>query len=332
MKTEEIAFDKAVQLLKPFSKKKPLRASWQFFSTFIFLWLSLFFSFYFFTDTPWIVFLTIPSTVIFMCRSYVLEHDAGHQNLFRSPHLNNFVGNLCGFGIMIPFSMWKLIHNSHHTHVGNLDKRDSNPEVWTMTVKEFNSSSRFKRSLYRFMRSKFGRLIITPTLNFGIAGRLIHPKYSRNAIISVLFHNVVYGLFFWLLIYKFGWLSFILCYVIPLILFFGVAAFSLYGQHQFEQTYWKRKDDWSWKTASMFGSTNLQAPFWFRWLVGNVVHHTAHHVNPNIPNFKLHKAQLLMDETFEVNKIPINEVWNWLGLALWDEEQQKLVPIKNASK
>lgn len=323
-------FNHAAQLLKPFAKKNILRAGFHFYFTILLVWSSIAFGLFLFETKTWIVFITIPITTVFMCRSYVLEHDAGHYNLFRNKKINDIAGNIVGFGIMIPFSVWRYIHDSHHMHVGNLDKRGLNPEVWTMTVREFRASSKKKQLFYRMMRSRFGRLIITPTLNFGIAGRLIHPKYSREAIASVLVHNILYVFLLWYLLVNFSFSTVFFSYILPLIFFFGVAAFTLYGQHQFEDTYWKSDKEWSWKHASMHGSTNLQAPKWFRWIVGNVLHHSAHHINPNIPSYHLHNAQLELIKVYDHNTLPVREVWCWLDLALWDEDQEKLISFKKA--
>jgi len=115
-------------------------------------------------------------------------------------------------------------------------------------------------------------------------------------------------------------------------LFYGIAAFTFYGQHQFEDTYWRPDAEWNWKKATMYGATDLQSPVWFRWLIGNVVYHTAHHMHTQVPFYRLHEAQEALNNEFHFKKISITEVWYLLGLSLWDEEKQKLVPIKNASK
>jgi omega-6 fatty acid desaturase (delta-12 desaturase) len=276
--------------------------------------------------------VSIPITVAFMCRSYVIEHDCGHHSYFRSANLNDLAGNLLGFGITIPYSMWKFVHNSHHMHVGNLDKRDFNPEVWTMTITEFQNAPTLKRVLYRFIRSRFARLIIVPSINYGLACRLIHPNFNKKAIFSVVTHNILYFFLFWLVISKIGFFTVFIIYFLPLILFFGIAAFTFYGQHQFEDTYWKPEAEWNWKNATMYGATNLQSPVWFRWLVGNVVCHTAHHIHTQVPFYRLHEAQEALNNEFQFKKISISEVWHLLELSLWDEENQKLVPIKNANK
>ncbi len=331
MNSEE--FDKAIKILQPYAIRNQYYAISQLILTILMLYFGILLSYYsILNSTFWILVVSIPITVAFMCRSYVIEHDCGHQSYFRSANLNDLTGNIIGFGIMIPYSMWKFIHNSHHMHVGNLDKRNFNPEVWTMTITEFRNATKIKRTLYRIMRSRFARLIIVPTINYGLVFRLIHPNFNKKAIFSVLIHNILYLLLFWLIISKIGFLSVFIIYFLPLILFFAIAAFTFYGQHQFEDTYWRADAEWNWKEATMYGASDLQSPVWFRWLIGNVVCHTAHHIHFQVPFYRLHEAQKALNNEFHFKRISITEVWHLLGLGLWDEEKQKLVPIKNASK
>ncbi|MEY4572881.1 MAG: hypothetical protein RLZ10_2138 [Bacteroidota bacterium] len=326
-------FDKALKILQPYAKRDYYYVYRELIMTITLLWGGVFLSFYFVQSSyNWMLFFSIPLTVAFMCRSYVIVHDCGHQSYFKSGKLNDLFGNILGFGIMIPYSMWKFVHDSHHRHVGNLSKRDFNPEVWTMTLTEYRKASMIKRNLYRFMRSRFARLLIVPTINYGLACRLIHPNFSRNAMISVLIHNVIYFILFWIIISKLGFVALFMIYFLPLILFFGIAAYTFYGQHQFEETYWRNEENWNWKEATMYGATDLQAPAWYRWLIGNVVYHTAHHIHFQIPFYRLHEAQRALNKEFEFEKISITEVWDLLGLALWDEDNCKLVSIKTANK
>ena len=197
MKSRQQQFEQASELLKAFTAKNIPLAHWYFFSTLFILWSSLFLSHYFFHHFSWGLVLSIPLCTLFMCRSYVIEHDCGHGSFYRSENANSIAGNLMGFGILIPYSLWKHIHHSHHLNVGNLDKRAFNPEIWTMTVDEYQQSSIFKKLGYRFMRSKFTRFTITPTINLGLMFRFVHPRFNWKANISVIVHDILYIVILW---------------------------------------------------------------------------------------------------------------------------------------
>lgn len=326
-------FEVAQGILKRFSKKDIPFALREFIITVLGLWSSIFLSYFALNSGyKFLLTLTIPSTVAFMCRSYVIEHDCGHQSYFRTSIGNNLAGTIMGFGIMIPFQMWTMIHDSHHKNVGNLSMRHFNPEIWTMTVNEFQEAPSWKKMLYRFMRSRFTRLMISPTINFGIGSRLIHPNYSKSAKISVIIHDLIYLILFWILIYSFGFQNFMFIYLIPLILFFGIAAFTFYGQHQFEDTYWREGNEYNWKEATFYGASDISSPSWFRWLVGNVVCHSAHHIYTSVPFYRLHDAQKALNNEFNFKQITLTEVWQMMGLKLWDPQSRKLVSFESVMK
>jgi omega-6 fatty acid desaturase (delta-12 desaturase) len=322
--------DEAIRRLLPFSQKNEKKATLQISGTFIALISSLVISYFFYTFFRPGLFISIPSTVVFMCRSYVVLHDCGHGSFFKSDTLNKFVGNIFGFFILIPFGMWRFIHNSHHLHVGNLDKRNLNPEVWTLTINEYRKTSSFKKIAYRFMRSKFTRFVIAPTINFLLIFRLLHPEFNRTAKFSVIIHDIVYvGLVF--LSWKLSLLSMlILIFLFPLILFYSIAAFTFYTQHQFEDTYWEGDENWDYKTASFYGANSLDAPSWFKWLTGNVVYHNAHHLVPTIPNFKLEEAQNALTSIIPFKLTQFNDVFKLFSQKIWDERTRKLVSFQDA--
>jgi len=88
-------------------------------------------SIYSYTIHPWLpVIFWIPIAMI-LSRFLVFEHDCGHNSLFNKRSHNLLVGKICGFLVMIPSSLWNLMHNTHHGLVGNLSKRSANPELWT---------------------------------------------------------------------------------------------------------------------------------------------------------------------------------------------------------
>jgi acyl-lipid omega-6 desaturase (Delta-12 desaturase) len=327
--TDQIDYKRLVYTLKPYAVKNITIANYQLVTTFVMLWSAILLSYYLVSTSNYLLLIaSIPLTTAFMCRSYVIEHDCGHQSFYRRRLFNTIAGNIMGFGILIPYSMWKFIHDSHHSHVGNLDKREFNPEIWTMTVREFKNSPPLKRLAYRIMRSRFTRLIIVPTINFGIVFRLVHPKFSREAIAAVLIYDLIYALIFYFIIGHIGFTAFFLVFIFPLILFYCIAAFTFYAQHQFEETYWENDHSWDYYEANFKGSTCIQAPGWYRWLTGNVLFHNVHHIFTAIPNYNLKNAEEKLSSIVSYKHIRLKEVWNFLDLKLWDEESKKLVSFK----
>ncbi|MFT4523216.1 MAG: omega-6 fatty acid desaturase (delta-12 desaturase) [Bacteroidia bacterium] len=322
-------FNKALEILKPFGKKNIAKANWQFFSTFILLWGSMTASFLLYEVHPYLSLIFIPISAALMCRSYVIEHDCGHQSFYRKKVWNMMAGNMMAFPIMIPYSMWKYIHNSHHNNVGNLDRRDMNPEMLTMTVAEFKNAPKYKQMVYRFLRSKFSRFFVAPIAIFGIIFRFPNKRFSLISNISVLMYDLLYALIIGAVLAHLPFVKIALVYLFPLVIFFTIASYVFYAQHQFEDTYWENEDNWSYQEATFNGSTYLTAPKWFNWMSGNVVYHNIHHLISTIPNYNLEIAQEKLNNTLHFKPISIFDVYYLLNLKLWDEEKKKLVPFKD---
>jgi acyl-lipid omega-6 desaturase (Delta-12 desaturase) len=318
-------FRRAVEILKPFCKKNIGYAAYQLVSTLAILYASFFFAFWVFQFGWYYTIVFIPVTAAMLCRCYVIIHDCGHRSFFRSDLANDIAGNLAAFPILIPHFTWKYIHDVHHKHVGNLDMRDVNPESWTMTVREYNNSGAFKKALYRFMRSRFWRFAIAPWAVFGVLMRFPNPKFDWKGNVSVMLYDVLYVAIAVLLLKYFAPVQILLAVVIPLILFFTIAFYVFYAQHQFEDTYWEYTEDWNYAAASFHGSTYLSAPKWFHRLSGNVMHHNIHHVISSIPNYNLAKAHSTLRREIEYPEISIFKVYSMLDFKLWDEEKKKMV-------
>jgi omega-6 fatty acid desaturase (delta-12 desaturase) len=79
------------------------------------------------------LFLTIQANLIsyvfgqlvlsfFFTQTFILLHECGHLNFFKSRTLNLIVGNVFGFLTLIPFYSWQQMHNMHHRWTGWRDK------------------------------------------------------------------------------------------------------------------------------------------------------------------------------------------------------------------
>ena len=98
-----------------------------------------------------------------------------------------------------------------------------------------------------------------------------------------------------------------------------------YVQHQFEDTYWRRSQDWSYTDAALRGSSYLRLPKVLQFFTGNIGLHHVHHLNPKIPNYNLQRAH---DENSIFHDVPKVSFWDGLRatrLKLWDEDAARLV-------
>jgi omega-6 fatty acid desaturase (delta-12 desaturase) len=313
--------------LLPFKKRKLALVWVQIIATLFGLYGSILLGFWAISNAPILLGFSLPLTTVCMCRSYVLLHDCGHKSLFRHASLNNAIGHLMGFGIVIPHSLWKFIHDAHHKNVGNLEQRAFNPEIWTLTKKEYLAARTWKRMAYRFLRSRWIRFTLTPTINLGLIFRLVSKKYSTAANVSVVLHDAAYVLIGYVLL-TFYPASMLFCLLyLPLVVFYFIASYTFYAQHQFENTYWENEDGWNYKKASFYGASCIEAPAWFRFLTGNVIYHNLHHLQSGIPFYQLHHAHVCLKEKYAYPCFSLWDVWSMLDAKVWDEDQKRLVPF-----
>lgn len=262
---------------------------------------------------------------IFWSRLFIIVHDCGHQALFKSKWENDLAGTISGSFTTVPFFLWRHIHNQHHGAVGNLEKRHLNPDLWTLTVEEYRNASFLKKLVYRFMRNGFVRVFITPALLF-ILGRFPLPNMPLRSNLSILSMDLVLALVLYFVHINDAYLVFSIAYLAPLYIWLSFAAMMFYMQHQYEDTHWYSPEDWSNFKASVNGSSYMQFGPFMTWMTGNVGYHHIHHLNANIPFYKLENANNDVKDMLQVKPISF---WNCvpsLKRKLWDSKKDELVP------
>ena len=84
-----------------------------------------------------------------------------------------------------------------------------------------------------------------------------------------------------------GWETYLLIQATTLVAGGAIAAWMLYIQHQYEDTYYKPAEEWNFELAAFRGSSYLKLPRALAWAVGNANYHHVHHLSAKIPNYHL---------------------------------------------
>ena len=261
---------------------------------------------------------------VFLVRMYSLFHDLTHNSMFRSRRANATWGHLLGFLLFTPYRWWQRQHSLHHAHTGNLDHRGPG-EIYTMTLAEYESASWLRRLGYRLYRNPLLMLFVGPSLVFLFERRFPQRGMSRRILLSVLATNL--ALVGWALAWGalVGWQTYLIVQATTLVAGGAIAAWMLYIQHQYEDTYYQAAGDWQFELAALQGSSYLQLPRALAWAVGNANFHHVHHLSAKIPNYRLRSAH---EEHAMFAQTPVVTVRNSIGalrLKLWDEEGGSLV-------
>ncbi len=103
-----------------------------------------------------------------------------------------------------------------------------------------------------------------------------------------------------------------------------------YVQHQFEDVYWERQQDWDYVKAALEGSSFYKLPRVLQWFSGNIGFHHIHHLSPRIPNYELERAHRSEPMFQNVKPLTIRTSLKSLTFRLWDEGRRKLIGYKAA--
>jgi omega-6 fatty acid desaturase (delta-12 desaturase) len=267
--------------------------------------------------------LSIPAAG-FMTRIFIIMHDCGHGSFFKSPKVNHIVGTICGIFAHTPYHQWTREHAIHHASSGDLSRRGTG-DVDTLTVKEYLALSKWEQLKYRLYRHPLVLLGIGPQYIFVIAHRFAGKHSGRrerkNLYVANLAIFTMYGLLAWVI-----GLKAVLMMWAPIMIVAGVwGVWLFYVQHQYEDTYWRGRNEWEYGTAALMGSSYYKLPRIVQWFSGNIGFHHIHHLSPKIPNYKLqqcHEENPLFQES---KVLRFWESLKTISLRLWDEDQRRMV-------
>lgn len=267
----------------------------------------------------WIALILAPSwwwkaplalcTGIAIARLFLIGHDACHGAFFPgSRRANALAGRLVFLPSLTPFSTWELGHNTLHHGFTNLRGKDY---VYTPFSKaEFDAMPRWRRLIERLYRHPIG-----PGIHYAVEvwwKRLWFPVrpgegarkpiYYADSLLTLLFlaaqlavtaavakatgqHPAV--LIAWAV-------------ALPFATWNALMGFVTYQQHTNPSVVWYAdRRDWDPVTAQVHGTVHVQFPAPIGALLGNIMEHTAHHLDVAIPLFDLPEAQRRVEDEFD---------------------------------
>jgi acyl-lipid omega-6 desaturase (Delta-12 desaturase) len=263
---------------------------------------------------------------IFLTRMYSLFHDLTHNSMFESRRANSRLGHFLGFLLFTPYRWWQRQHAIHHAHTGDLDHRGVG-EINTLTVAEYESASRLRRLGYRLYRNPMLMLLVGPSLVFLFERRFPQRGMTPRILASVAATNL--ALVAWALGWSavVGWQTFLLIQGTTLVAGGAIAAWMLYIQHQYEDTYYQAPGTWKFELAALQGSSYLDLPRPIAWCVGNANFHHVHHLSAKIPNYRLREAHESHPMFRRTPVVTVRSSIETFRLKLWDTESESLVPF-----
>nr|MBC8350274.1 fatty acid desaturase [Verrucomicrobiota bacterium] len=204
---------------------------------------------------------------MFMVRVFIIFHDCGHGSFYKSKKANNYLGFISGLLIFTPYFHWRWEHSVHHATSGDLDRRGIG-DIWTLTVREYLDSSRWKKFSYRLVRSPFVLFLLAPISLFLVLERFPSKRAGPREKRSVWLMNFALLAAAAGLISILGFLPWLVFQLAALVMASSCGVWMFYVQHQFEETYWSDSEDWDYTTAAIQGSSFYQLPRVLQWFSG----------------------------------------------------------------
>jgi omega-6 fatty acid desaturase (delta-12 desaturase) len=272
--------------------------------------------------------LTIPATG-FLVRTFIVFHDCSHGSFLPWRRVNTWLGVVCGLLVYQPFHTWRHEHAVHHATAGDLDHRGMG-DIDTLTVAEYTRSSPAQRVAYRLMRNPIVLLVFGPLWALVLEPRLI-PGWARKRFgRKILATDVALVAILGGLCALAGWRAVLLVQLTPALLAGSVGIWLFYVQHQFEDVYWERKEQWSYASSALQGSSHLRLPKLLQFFTGNIGLHHVHHLQARIPNYNLQRAHDENPVFQQVRELGLWEAVLALRLKLYDEASGRLVTFAQA--
>ena len=275
-----------------------------------------------------VLLLAVPASG-FLVRTFIIFHDCSHGSFMATKRANTWVGVFVGLIVYTPFTSWRHEHAQHHASSGDLDRRGLG-DVETWTVAEYQSRRWFGRLGYRLLRSPYVMFTLGPIWALALAPRIVpikaRPRIRRSHLYTDLALIAVVGGIILLI----GWKAYLLLQVPTIVMGGAAGVWLFYVQHQFDDAYWERSEDWNYVDAALAGSSYLKLPKVLQFFTGNIGLHHIHHLLARIPNYNLQRAH---DENQFLHRAPTISLWDGLRsvrLKLYDEDSRRMVTFAQA--
>jgi omega-6 fatty acid desaturase (delta-12 desaturase) len=198
-------------------------------------------------------------------------------------------------------------------------------------VSEFRARTPWRQGLYRLYRHPLVMFGIGPAYLFLLRHRLPMGLMRNGWLpwVSAMATNAAIVLFAAAAIWLVGLGPFLLVHLPITLLAAAIGVWLFYVQHQFEDTFWERDNDWSFHEAALHGSSHYDLPPVLRWFTANIGVHHVHHLSSRIPYYRLPEVLRDRPELHDVGRLTLLESLKSVKLVLWDEKRRCLVSFKH---
>ena len=128
--------------------------------------------------------------------------------------------------------------------------------------------------------------VIAPLYIFLFRQRFASTDASPRERYSVWSMNLALLAIAILMSWLFGFWTYVLLQLVAWMVAGASGIWLFYIQHQFEDAYWERDEQWDYTSAALQGSSYYKLPRVLQWLSGNIGFHHIHHLSPQHPELQ----------------------------------------------
>jgi omega-6 fatty acid desaturase (delta-12 desaturase) len=235
---------------------------------------------------------------------FIIGHDGAHGGFVPGRKLNLWIARVAFIPCVHAVSLWCTIHNKLHHGYTNLKGYDG---VWTpMSKAEYDRCSAPRRFLERVYRGPFGPLVyyyvefwpqrtllpLAPEVRKTWRLHLPDSAFTLAGLALTLVGIAALGQ--WLTPARPLWQIMLVGWVLPYAVWNYLMAFTTYLNHTHPSIAWF-DDEAKWRRhrPNLVDTANVLMPFPLKLipLYDDVMVHTVHHVQTNVPVYALPEAQ-----------------------------------------
>jgi len=263
-------------------------------------------------------------------RMFIVYHDFMHGAILRGSTAAKAILYAYGILVMTPPRVWKETHNYHHANTAKIIGSHVGSYIMVTTGMWAKMSGR-ERFMYKAVRHPltilFGYFTVF-MLGMGVSPFLRAPKKNWDSALSLVFNWTMTALIVW----KFGFLAFVLGYFTPLAVAMASGAYLFYAQHNFPEMNVQPRHEWSYGRAALESSSYMKMGPVMRWFTGNIGFHHVHHLNQQIPFYRLPEAMAAIPELQDppTTSLGLGDILDCFKLKLWDPDAGKMVGYPKA--
>lgn len=330
--SENLKKNDLFQAVRPYAHADYFSAFWQLFGTVALYVPLVYLLLWSYEVSYWLTLLLIIPAAGVSQRFFVIQHDCVHGSFLPKKWQNDVLGSLLSLYTFSPYSYWAKQHDIHHQTAGDLSRRGTG-DVITWTVAEYESANWLQKIQYRIYRNPIFLMFIAAPLHFIVLQRVpLGPQGKTwKGWSSTMSTNIGIAVFLFALVSLIGPTRTLLIYAPILFINCCLSVWLFYVQHQFDGTYWRRSGEWQFRNAAL-GSSFYDLPKFLHWCTANIGYHHIHHLNANIPNYKLARCYQKNPSLKPGATLGIRESFGAAWLALWDEDAGKLIRFSALQK